>query len=512
MIDFLGAIEQARLYSVVIAKRRPADNRWRPIRRTREESFTSVQAKLREPTNPFLSGNYAPVMEEHVARCVDVVGEIPKDLKGSFLRIGPNPVFVPDVKTYHIFDGDGMIHAVQLANGEAIYRNRFVDTEGLRKERAKGTWIWKGMASMADLVKGVPPPAEGLMKNTANTAMVYHNNTLFALMEAAPPHKMSLPDLDTVGEHTFDGKLTHPFTAHPKVDAVTGEMMTFGYSPFPPYLTYSVVSPKGEIVHTTPITLPKGVMMHDCAITERYTVFLDMPITFDIARGAAGGQMLDWEPENGSRLGVVPRFGCDEDVKWFDVDLSMVFHVANAWEEGDEVVVQASRSLRSDISRATENASKQVVRSEELGQLYEWRLNMTTGAALARHLDTKYHCDFTRINDDLVGRKTRYVYAARFDLDHDALFDAALKYDDVTGEIQVHPLGERRFGGEGVFVKREGASAEDDGYVILFAWDDKASRSECLILDAKDLEAPPLATIRVPYRVPFGFHAGWAPA
>ena len=473
----------------------------------------TIQVKIEEATNPFLSGNYAPVMEEHVAPCLEIEGEIPKDLRGSFLRIGPNPVFVPDVATYHIFDGDGMIHAVQFEDGKATYRNRFVDTEGLRLERAKGAWIWKGMASMGDLVKGVPPPAEGMFKNTANTAMVYHNNTLYALMEAAPPHAIQLPDLATVGEHTFGGKLSHPFTAHPKVDAVTGEMMTFGYSPFEPFLTYSVVDAKGEIVHTTPVTMPKGVMMHDCAITEHHTVFLDMPITFDLSRAMKGGLMLDWEPENGSRLGVIPRFGGDKDVKWFDVATSMVFHVSNAWEDGDEIVVQGSRSMRTDISRATENAGQQDDATDQLGQLYEWRLNMRTGAVKEGHLDTANYCDFTRINDDLCGRKTRFTYAARFDPKHPMTpFDAALKYDDSTGKVEVHALGEGRFGGEGVFAKRVGATSEDDGYVIAFVWDEKLEQSECLIIDAKNFEGAPVAKIRIPHRVPFGFHAGWAPA
>ncbi len=471
----------------------------------------TAQPKAETFANPFLSGNYAPVTEEHTDAAVAISGEIPKDLNGHFLRIGPNPVFVPDEATYHIFDGDGMIHGVQFENGRATYRNRFVDTEGLRLERAKGTWIWKGMAAMGDFVKGVAPPAEGMMKNTANTAMVYHNNTLYALMEAAPPHKMTLPDLGTVGEETFGGKLTHAFTAHPKVDAVTGEMMTFGYAPFPPFVTYSVISPAGEIVHTTPITLPKGVMMHDFAITEHYSVFLDMPITFDFNRAMSGGLMLDWEPENGSRLGVVPRYGSDADVKWFDVDLSMVFHVSNAWEEGDEVVVQASRSLRTDISRATENAGKHQDMSDQLGQLYEWRLNMKTGQASERHLDTVHHCDFTRINGDLAGRKTRYTYAARFDVKHDAMFNGELKYDNETGAIQVHDLGPGRWGGEGVFAKRSGATAEDDGYVVLFVWDENTRQSECLIIDARNFEGPPVARIAIPHRVPFGFHAGWVP-
>jgi carotenoid cleavage dioxygenase len=241
-------------------------------------------------------------------------------------------------------------------------------------------------------------------------------------------------------------------------------------------------------------------------------VFLDMPITFDFMRGAAGGMMLDWEPENGSRLGVVPRYGSDADVKWFDVDISMVFHVSNAWEEGDVVVVQASRSLRSDISRATENAGKQEGMTDQLGQLYEWRLNMKTGEATERHLDKVHFCDFTRINDDLAGRRSRYTYAARFDPAHDAKFDAELKYDDATGAIQVHAFGAGRWGGEGVFAKRDNARSEDDGYVITFVSDVVRDTSECQVFDARHIDAGPIARLALPERISSGTHACWAPA
>lgn len=472
----------------------------------------STQAKAPEVFDPFLSGNYAPVSDETAAECVEVIGEIPADLNGHFLRIGPNPVYVPDPATYHIFDGDGMIHSVQFDNGQATYRNRFVDTEGLRKERAKGTWIWKGMASMGDFVKGVAPPAEGLMKNTANTAMVYHNKTLYALMEAAPPHRMSLPGLETEGEHTFGGKLRHPFTAHPKVDAVTGEMVTFGYSPIPPFLTHSVVSPEGEIVHTAPITIPKGVMMHDCAITEHYTVFLDMPnhLRFRPRHGRRADAGLGAGERLASRRRAAHGHGQEREV------------VRRRYLHGFPRLQCLGGGRRGDRPGQPLAAHRRIPRHRERRQSRghdgpAWpalnrRLNMKTGAAAERYLDTKHHCDFTRINDDLCGRKTRYIYAAQFDLEHDALFNAALKYDDQTGEVQVHALGNGRWGGEGVFCKRDGAVAEDDGYVVLFVWDEIRQRSECVVMDARDFTAPPVARIMIPARVPFGFHAGWAPA
>ncbi len=469
----------------------------------------STQPKPSEPHNYFLSGNFAPVSEERTATDLEVVGRLPADLAGHFLRIGPNPQFIPDVARYHWFDGDGMLHGIEFHDGRATYRNRYVKTDGYLKEKAKGSWIWKGINARMDGDISVPPEG-GLSKNAANTALVEHNGTLYALWEGGEPHSVSLPDLGTVARVDFGGKLKHAFTAHPKVDVRTGEMMTFGYSPVPPYVMYSVVDAAGRIVHTTPITIPKGVMMHDCAITEHYTVFLDMPLTFDIMRAMRGGKALAWEPENGTRIGVVPRHGSDRDVKWFDVRTGFVFHTANAWEDGDDVVLLASRSESTDVIGAADNVEGG--NSESMtGQLYEWRLNLKTGAVAERVLD-RMHSDFTRINDLFAGYPTRYVYSARFDGARGAMFDALLKYDHHGGTTQVHAFGPGRFGGEGVFAPARGGTAEDDGYVVAFVWDENSGESECVVIDARRFDAPPVARVKVPYRVPFGFHAGWVSA
>ena len=274
-------------------------------------------AEETEVTSQYLEGNYKPTLSEITAEDLEVIGEIPADLKGNFLRVGPNPYYVPDISKYHIFDGDGMIHGVHLRDGKATYRNRFVDSAGLREEREKGEWIYPGMNMMGEYIARGEMPAS---KNTGNTAMVYHNGQLFALMEGATPYAISLPDLTTGGEHDFEGTLTHNFTAHPKVDVESGEMMTFGYSPMPPFLTYSVVSPEGKAVHTKEITMPKGVMMHDCGITENYTIFPDLPLVFDFEGLMSGGGLLNWDPENGCRIGIVPRLGDDDSIRWFARD------------------------------------------------------------------------------------------------------------------------------------------------------------------------------------------------
>lgn len=128
-------------------------------------------------------------------------------------------------------------------------------------------------------------PSQTGFKNVANTALVWHCNRLLALWEGGEPHAIDVPSLDTIWSYTFKGKLTSPVTAHPKVDPVTGEMMFFGYSlAQPPFVKYSVVSAERDLLRTVPIDLPVGVMMHDFAITERYTIFMDLPLTFRLER------------------------------------------------------------------------------------------------------------------------------------------------------------------------------------------------------------------------------------
>ena len=144
-----------------------------------------MSARPEDYTSRYLSGNYEPVFEEVEAVDLEVIGEIPKDLSGHFLRIGPNPYFVPDMDRYHIFDGDGMIHSVAFSGGQATYRNKFIDSKGLQEEREKGEWIYPGLNLFGDVIaRGEMPKS----KNTGNTAMVFHQGKLFGLMEGGTPY------------------------------------------------------------------------------------------------------------------------------------------------------------------------------------------------------------------------------------------------------------------------------------------------------------------------------------
>ena len=448
--------------------------------------------------NPYLDGNFAPVRQEITTQTLQVVGELPSNLSGMFLRNGPNPQYSP-LGQYHWFDGDGMLHGVRIHNGRAEYQNRYVRTKGWQIEHEAGKAIWSGLLE--------PPQIDnpyGATKNTANTALVWHAGQMLATWEGGAPYAIDLPTLDTVGEYTYDGKLASSFTAHPKIDPMTGEMMFLGYSFAPPYLQYGVVSSKGELLRTVPIELPMAVMMHDFAITENYTIFMDLPLTFSQERMQKGEPPLMFESNRPSRFGIVTRHGDNSNIRWFETPACYVFHTLNAYEEGDEVVLIACRMNSTNVLMS-ESAS---ALEDSTPRLHQWRFNLNTGTVSETKIDS-IASDFPRINENFLGRQTRYGYAGRMAQGSMPLFDGVIKYDLNANNSQIHEFESGCYGGEAVFAPHPDSKDEDEGWLITFVRNSKEETSELVVIDAQDVASEPVARVLIPQRVPYGFHGAW---
>lgn len=449
--------------------------------------------------NPYLDGNFAPVHREITSDRLEIIGELPPELSGMFLRNGPNPQY-PPIGRYHWFDGDGTIHGVRINNGKASYRNRYVRTRGWQLEHEAGKAIWSGILE--------PPQLDnphGATKNTANTALVRHAGTMLATWEGGAPHALEIPTLATSGKYTYDGKLTSSFTAHPKIDPITGEMMFFGYSFTPPYLQYSLVSATGELLWTVPIELSTAVMMHDFAITENYTIFMDLPLTFNPERMQRGEPPLMFESNKSSRFGIVPRHGDNSNIRWFETPACYVFHTLNAYEEGDEIVLIACRMDSTKVLMSEDSTS---ALEDTTPRLHQWRFNLNTGTISETRLDD-IASDFPRINENFLGRRNRYGYTARMTGDSMPLFDGLVKYDFNTGTSQTHEFGSERYGGEAVFAPHPDGINEDDGWLMTFVYDCNSKTSELVVIDARDVASEPVARVLIPQRVPYGFHGAW---
>jgi carotenoid cleavage dioxygenase-like enzyme len=453
--------------------------------------------------NPFLQGNFAPWRLEGTADDLEVIGEIPDDLNGTYYRNGPNPAYEPAGR-YHWFDGDGMIHAIRLQDGRAFYRNRYVQSDGLREERGAGKALYTGLLDIS-------PSEAPVFKNTGNTNIVFHAGKLLALMEAALPTQMAPCSLETIGVYDFDGRLAGPMTAHPKVDPETREMLFFGYSPFPPFLQYYVANRDGALVRREPIDVAWPSMIHDFAITKDYAVFILCPIVFTFEGMAARGSVFSWEPERGTRIGVMPRAGCNADVRWFETEASYVFHPMNAYAEGDAVVLDVARY--DELVFMSPDARRRD--QQEGAHLHRWRLDLRGGGIKSESLDDR-SAEFPRVDERRLGRTHRFGYmAATGPGESDApvlAFTAIRKYDLQRGTSELRAFGRGNGVGEPLFVPRRATAEEDDGYVLALAYDQARNASDFYVLDARNIAAKPLAQVCIPHRVPYGFHGNWVPA
>jgi carotenoid cleavage dioxygenase len=464
-----------------------------------------MSARESDP-NPFLEGNFAPWRMEGAAEDLEVIGDIPRELNGTYYRNGPNPAFEPPGR-YHWFDGDGMIHAITLRDGRAHYRNRYVTSNGLKEERAAGRALYRGLL---DLDPGEAPS----FKNTGNTNIVWHAGRLLALMEAALPTRMEPASLDTLGEFDFDGRLIGPMTAHPKMDPETGEMLFFGYSPFPPFLQYHVADRDGRLVRSEPIDVAWPSMMHDFAVTKEHVIFILCPLVFSFENMRERGGAFSWEPERGTRLGVMPRSGGNGDVRWFETDPCYVFHPMNAYEDGGTIVLDVARYGRLDFMTAqgVENLS---YRDETAARMHRWRIDLGAGGVKSTPLDD-ITAEFPRVDARLLGRRHRfgYVAAREPELKEGAqpVWTAVRKYDLERGTSETRRFGAGNGVGEPLFVPRTAAAAEDDGWVVVLAYDQARNASEFSILDARAIDGEPVAVVRLPHRIPYGFHGNWVGA
>ena len=473
------------------------------------------------PVTTYLEGNFAPWPMEGEIRDLAVEGEIPRELSGAYYRNGPNPQFAPRGR-YHWFDGDGMIHGFFFENGRCDYRNRWVRTQRFEAERAAGEALFGGLG---DMTAG-DPRAVGLSGNAANTNIVWHAGRLLALWEAGLPHELDPRTLSTRGPWDFDGALVRRIdpalagnadgvvpgimTAHPKLDPDTGEMLFFGYSPIPPYLVYLVADRDGRLVRSEPIDVPFASMMHDFITTESHVIFPVFPAVFDLSLIEQGGSPLAWRPERGTHIGVMPRDGGNADVVWFESDPCYVFHPMNAHSDGERVVAEVARYPRLPLFGVDGAAP---------ATLHRWTLDLASGTVKEEPLDD-CPCEFPRLDERFAGKAYRHGYSGggvrslsagqRFD--EGPVFDSVLHYDLQRGTKRAHTLPAGDSLGEPVFVPRSATAEEGDGFLLVLAHRGAENRSDLLVLDATRVDAAPLATVKLPHRIPYGFHGNWRQA
>ncbi|KAG6546179.1 hypothetical protein Mapa_012214 [Marchantia paleacea] len=523
-------------------------------------AMTSIVDQLFLPSDepvPFIKGNFAPVDEiVDKVRIHVLEGHVPQDFPpGCFIRNGPNPKFgayqnldspiLGGTTYYNWFEGEGMLHATYFEkDGSIWYKNKYVETDSFKMEKELGRKVYLPTMDekstpglrfnrMINLIRYGTP-----QRNPGNTSVFQHAGHVVAAAEGAKAYEINLSDLSTKGEYNCNGQWNRRFFGpHPKVHPDTGEMVVFGFDIIKPYYVLGVLSGDGKkFTNKVDLGMDRLVLMHDIGITEGHIVLYDFPVIMDLGSMLVnGGSIVSFDPTKYSRFGVVPLTGDSKSIKWFDVDTACISHHCNSYQDGDEIVVHGlctqlieivavparfdklewySRGMTLDTENyfETKDPSVDGVLYEHL---HEWRLNLRTGAVVERNITkNKFPLELPKINDKVNGKKYKYVYACSEDLEASKaigypMFKSLVKVNvSQTGDhlAQFHDPGENTYCSEPSFVARPGSLREDDGWIVTYVHNESTNISDMIIVDAQRFEEKPVARIRLPQRVPYGFH------
>ncbi|KAJ6330163.1 hypothetical protein OIU76_008896 [Salix suchowensis] len=532
-----------------------------------------VDSMFQFADQPILSSqsNFAPVDELNEPFVItSIEGKIPDDFpEGVFIRNGPNPLFGGLKSTTSMFgktghmwiEGEGMLHALYFdkesdsGNWTVLYKSRHVETETFKLEKKRNK------PSFLPAIEGSSPAIltsyllnmlrfGKVNKDLSNTNVFEHSGKFYSIAENHLPQEIDIFSLQTLGDWDINGAWHRPFTAHPKTAPGTGELVVFGVDAMKPYMEVGVVSADGRrLVHKVDLKLKRCPLSHDMGVTERYNVIIDFPLTIDLHRLIKGGPLIKFDNKDYARIGIMPRYGDVDSVRWFAVEPNCTFHILNCFEEGAEVVVRGCRSLESIISESygmdLEESewvsgrlrSKLPVQQSTFStndellfcRFYEWRLNMKTGEVKERNLTgTKCSLEFPMINPSFNGLKNKFGYTQmvhepasissgmpKFGGLAKLFFDetASKEEEQAEGHIKVeyHEFEGNTFCTGSAFVPKEGGLEEDDGWIITFVHDEDTDTSKVYIIDTNNFTSEPVAKITLPCRVPYGFHGAFMP-
>lgn len=457
---------------------------------------------------PMIDGIYAPVFEECVLEDLPIEGEIPADLNGVYLRNGPNQRFRPNNR-YHWFDGDAMLHAAHFDRGKLVYRNKWVRADGFLANERAGRELYSGVMDTHKDRSDKP------MRDTPNTDVIGHAGVAIASWYlAGEPYRVHPITLATLGKAEFARGQHGAFSAHCKTDEQTGELFFFDYWNEAPYMSYGVVGRDGGIRHHVPIELPGPRLPHDLAISANYTILHDLPLFHDLDALRHGRHKIAFHPELATRFGVIPRYGQSHEIRWFEASPCFIYHVVNAYEEGDEVVMIGCRYMPARDARGAIDAvttARMIALLQMDARLWRWRFNLRTGQCTESAVDPDHNLEFPMINAGYTGRRTRYAYPMEQTREQPR-FTAIVKQHTDSGAIERYSDGPSWCYSEAPFAPADRANAEDHGYCVSFVHDANAAHSELHVYDARSIARGPVARARLPVRVPMGFHATWMPA
>lgn len=477
------------------------------------------------PDEVVFQGYAAPVRIEGEVHDLEVIGTIPRELNGAYYRNSADHSYPPLYARDIFLNGDGMIHMVRFENGHADLKTRYVRTKKFELERqARRALFGKYRNSFTDLAE-----VAGQDNNTANTSMLWHHGKLYALKESGRPYELDPLTLETRGERDFDGQLQgKTFTAHPKLDPQTGEIIAFSYNTqgvADKRIDIHTISAEGRFTRTETFEAPYCSMVHDFLVSRHYIAFVICPMVCDWERVKNGEPYWHWDNTKQTHIAVIPREEGVQAIRWFTCPVvAMQTHTFNAWEE----VVNGSTLLHLDhfvngsgwLSQFPDLHNPGAQEKPPFGE--RWTVDLTSDKDQVDIRRLINHVGEMPVIDPRFAMKRATQFF--FGTSNTALgpmlkpgpkgppFTCLGHYDEVQDKLDFYYAGPDASPEEPCFVPRSADAPEGDGWLLTMVGRRTENRTDLVILDARNLSQGPVATIKFPCRVHEGFHGTWVSA
>lgn len=439
---------------------------------------------------------------------LEVEGVIPPEIDGGFYRVASDHQFPPKYADDIPFNGDGMVSLFRFRNGRVSLKSRYVKTQRWHAEREAGRALF-GKYRNRHLDD---PAVKGMPRDLANTNVLIHGGVLLAFWEGARAIAMDPLTLETIGRWDFHGTLDSPTcSAHCALDPETGNMVGFAFATkgeFSKDCIYFEVDPTGRVIHSTEFQLPYFAELHDCGVTQDYICFPVVPIMgCGEERLMAGETYYAWDPTRDIHLGVLPRFGRGDQIRWFTAPNQFTSHVMNAWNEGTKLFFDACVAPGNLFPWFPERG-KPFDPTKAAVRLTRWIVDMASndhGFEKAEVL-SDYIGEFPKIDHRYRMRKYRHGWMLGFggprrgDMAH---------VDLGTGTTTVWEAPPTKVVQEPVFIPRTPDGPEGDGWIAQAATDTETLLTELNLFDATDIAKGPIATVRTPLHMKPAYHGNW---
>ena len=485
-----------------------------------QTASASPSSQLPYALEDWQGGNQA-LKQEFDYVITDVEGEIPAELYGTLFRNVPAMLDVNGHDLHHPFDADGMICAIAFTEGRAHFRNRYVRTEGFLKEQEAGRILYRGVFGTQKPGGWLANAFDFRLKNVANTQVIFWGGKLMALWEASHPHRLDPQTLETLGIETLDGVLSEgtPFAAHPRIDPGGADreprLVTFGLrAGLSTTITIYELDPSAQVVQQHEHSVPGFAFIHDFAITPNYCLFFQNPLGFNPVpyalglRGAA--ECIQFQKDQPTKVWIIPRQQ-PGSVQVLEVESGFVFHHANAFEQGDEIIIDSV--AYQDFPAINHKLSYREVDFAKVppGQLWRFYFDRATGKTRRQLVDQRA-CDFPYVHPAQIGQPHRWIFlGAVHQAEGNAPLQAILKINPETGEQEIWSAAPQGFVGEPIFVPHPNGTKPDEGWVLTVVYEAAQHRTDIVILNAAHLGAGPQARLHLKHHIPYGLHGCFTP-